>query len=82
MAEKAYDYLSPLNASTPRYTTWFGAWNTYRKVTVESTIGRIAFYDTTSLYFVCACDAKEIKLKTAAYVGTYTFSVVRPLSGH
>ncbi|KDQ21755.1 hypothetical protein BOTBODRAFT_150711 [Botryobasidium botryosum FD-172 SS1] len=56
-AQGASAYLTKNTASTDRYTTWFGAYDTERHSTVQSHFQSIAGNDFTTFTYDCSCTA-------------------------
>jgi len=68
-AFNAYGYISGLKSGTPRYTTWFGEYNSTRKNTVQSHYQLINGGQYSSFTYDCSCTEKD----TFAFVCAYIF---------
>ena len=66
-ASSAFTAIQGTSSGTPRYTTWFGAYNTGRKNTVQSHFGSINGNKFSSFAYDCTCTTAD----TFAYVCTY-----------
>lgn len=70
IAAEAYAYIKNVSGPTPRYTTWFGAYDPARKARVQSVLKRISKNTQfPKLTYHCDCD----KDAAGAYVRTYIF---------
>ncbi|KDQ13796.1 hypothetical protein BOTBODRAFT_33232 [Botryobasidium botryosum FD-172 SS1] len=58
-AKNALAYLKTVKAATPRYTTWFGAFNTTRFDTVVSHFTNISSNSFSSFTYDCSCPPTE-----------------------
>ena len=72
-ANNAYSYLQGISSGTPRYTTWFGAYDSSRKSTVQSHFQLMSSHQYSSFTYDCSCTESD----TYAYVCAYTFLTVR-----
>jgi len=68
-AFNAYGYISGMNGTTPRYTTWFGVLDSARKNTVQSHYQLMNGGQYASFTYDCTCTDKD----TYAYVCAYIF---------
>ena len=68
-AFNAYGYISGMKEATPRYTTWFGVYNSTQKDTVQSHYQLINGAQFAGFTYDCACTDPN----TYAYVCAYIF---------
>jgi len=68
-ATNTYSYVSGISSGTPRFTTWFGAYDDDHKGTVQNHLGLISGNDFSSFTFDCSCTDPGVY----AYVCAYTF---------
>ena len=59
-AGAAFSYASSHTSSTPRYTTWFGAYTAARHSTVVSHFSNIKDSDFSSYQFDCTCTESDV----------------------
>lgn len=59
-AGSAYSYISDISSGTTRYTTWFGAYDSIRKSTVQSHYQSISSHQYSSFTFDCTCTETDL----------------------
>ena len=67
-SRNSYRYLAGISRGTRRYTTWFGAYVTARKNTVQNNFRLINSRQFSSFTYDCTCNDRDLYAYVCAYI--------------